>query len=173
MGLKIKHVDTIYYNDVEDTNALFELLGTTVFEKAYKEAVNSGVNFDNCTIEFIPKPKSINNMVKITPHYGSVVAMDWLKNIKFAYVECRGTVLFLESERDKEDEKRFIEELEKINYYRGYGTQELFGVIVFNDGTWFSRWEYDGSEGWEFNQIPSEETCKKNFPEIYGKMDKN
>jgi len=35
-----------------------------------------------------------------------------------------------------------------------FGSQELGGIIVFNDGSWLERREYDGSEWWEFQQTP-------------------
>lgn len=40
------------------------------------------------------------------------------------------------------------------NYDSGYGGQELFGIIWYNDGTWSDRGEYDGSEWWEHNSCP-------------------
>lgn len=46
--------------------------------------------------------------------------------------------------------------LEKINreYDSGYGEQELFGEVWFDDGTWLDRGEYDGSEWWNFQKVP-------------------
>lgn len=41
-----------------------------------------------------------------------------------------------------------------IKYDNGYGTQELFGVIWYMDGTYSTRWEYDGSEGWLHHECP-------------------
>lgn len=45
-----------------------------------------------------------------------------------------------------------------FNYDNGYGFQELYGVIYCRDSkgnpVWLTRWEYDGSEGWEFNSVP-------------------
>lgn len=41
-----------------------------------------------------------------------------------------------------------------FNYYNGYGGQELFGTVWLEDGTWFERGEYDGSEWWEHNKLP-------------------
>lgn len=41
-----------------------------------------------------------------------------------------------------------------FTYDNGYGGQELFGYIVFTDGTWLERAEYDGSEWWTYKQIP-------------------
>jgi hypothetical protein len=46
------------------------------------------------------------------------------------------------------------------DYDDGYGSQEVpeKTVIVFKDKTWLSRWEeYDGSEGWQYNECPSVE----------------
>lgn len=41
-----------------------------------------------------------------------------------------------------------------IRYNDSYGAQILFGVIWYADGTYSTRWEYDGSEGWEHHQCP-------------------
>ena len=46
-----------------------------------------------------------------------------------------------------------------FNYDAGYGIQELDGTIWLEDGTWFTRDEYDGSEWWLFHilsDIPEE-----------------
>ena len=47
----------------------------------------------------------------------------------------------------------FLKSLD-FEYNNGYGTQHLYGTIWLHDGTWFSRWEYDGSEGWEHHKCP-------------------
>ena len=46
--------------------------------------------------------------------------------------------------------------LKRINhdYDTGYGTQHLFGTIWYEDGTWSSRGEYDGSEWWFHSKVP-------------------
>ena len=36
----------------------------------------------------------------------------------------------------------------------GYGIQELFGYIWYDDGTWSERSEYDGAERWEHRERP-------------------
>jgi hypothetical protein len=41
-----------------------------------------------------------------------------------------------------------------FDYDSGYGSQELFGTIWFEDGTWAERREYDGSEWWEHRYCP-------------------
>ena len=42
-----------------------------------------------------------------------------------------------------------------FSYDNGYGWQELFGFIWWKDGTWSSRYEYDGKEKWVHNEIPT------------------
>lgn len=53
-------------------------------------------------------------------------------------------------------EEQFDAFLEALNfeYYNGYGGQELFGTIWYEDGTWADRGEYDGSEWWEHHSCP-------------------
>lgn len=42
-----------------------------------------------------------------------------------------------------------------FTYDSGYGGQELFGWVVFKDGTWLERGEYDGSEWWAYKEPPT------------------
>lgn len=42
-----------------------------------------------------------------------------------------------------------------FEYNNGYGTQEIYGYIWYNDGTWSERYEYDGSEWWSYKKCPS------------------
>ena len=42
---------------------------------------------------------------------------------------------------------KFLNNL-NFDYDEGYGGQELFGIILFKDGSWLERYEYDGSESW-------------------------
>lgn len=71
-----------------------------------------------------------------------------------SYIRTKGA--YLRPERTSEDIGRFIDDLFAIEYYNGYGGQELFGEVVFKDGTWLERWEYDGSEGWAHKSCPDE-----------------
>lgn len=41
-----------------------------------------------------------------------------------------------------------------VDYDSGYGGQELFGTIWYEDGTWSERGEYDGSEWWSLHKCP-------------------
>lgn len=51
------------------------------------------------------------------------------------------------------DKSNFLNCIDQ-NYESGYGGQELFGTIWYNDGTWSTRGEYDGSEWWEYHECP-------------------
>ena len=52
-----------------------------------------------------------------------------------------------------EDYERFLDHL-GFDYEAGYGSQELTGTIWFDDGSWSTRGEYDGSEWWENHKRP-------------------
>ena len=41
-----------------------------------------------------------------------------------------------------------------IEYDDGYGSQKLVGIIICENGVWFERAEYDGSEWWEKHEYP-------------------
>ena len=73
----------------------------------------------------------------------NVQIRDWNDNILHS---CSGTNLTVDA-------------LEKIDvtYDNSFGRQELFGYILFNDGTWLSRGEYDGNEWWDYNIPPTVE----------------
>lgn len=47
----------------------------------------------------------------------------------------------------------FLQNL-NFEYDNDYGTQELYGIIWFNDDSWANRGEYDGSEWWECYKLP-------------------
>ncbi|WP_456390639.1 hypothetical protein [Hydrogenimonas sp.] len=51
-----------------------------------------------------------------------------------------------------------------FDYDEGYGAQELFGVVVFTDGSWLERYEYDGAESWVHKRTPTE-------IEVFGECD--
>ena len=52
-----------------------------------------------------------------------------------------------------EELSRFLDSLDFM-YNHGYGFQSLYGNVWFEDGTWLSRGEYDGSEWWQYNACP-------------------
>lgn len=53
----------------------------------------------------------------------------------------------------EEELASFLESLD-FEYDAGYGSQELFGTVWLEDGTWLTRGEYDGSEWWEYHKLP-------------------
>jgi hypothetical protein len=55
-------------------------------------------------------------------------------------------------------------------YYAGYGSQEIASdlVIVFRDGSWLERYEYDGSEGWEYKIQPQQQDNALPFDKVKG-----
>jgi hypothetical protein len=59
-------------------------------------------------------------------------------------------------------EEEFNHELDKLDYEYddGYGCQELFGTVLFTDGSWLERNEYDGSENWMWTTAPTLPECE-------------
>ena len=52
-----------------------------------------------------------------------------------------------------DDLEKFLRYLD-FEYDDGFGGQELFGLVWYEDGTWSERNEYDGSEWWEYKKTP-------------------
>ena len=50
-----------------------------------------------------------------------------------------------------------------IDYDAGYGAQEIARdlVVVFKDGDWLTRDEYDGAESWELQSLPKKRIRSK------------
>jgi hypothetical protein len=94
------------------------------------------------------------------------------KVIKCAYVRfCEndylsedGTKFFLTTGFTRDEYNQFLSDIDK-NYNNGYGGQELYGVIWYEDGTWTTREEYDGSEWYEYHEVP-------NIPDYLNCIDK-
>ena len=53
----------------------------------------------------------------------------------------------------EEEYAKFLECLD-FEYDSGYGSQKLFGMIWYDDGSWSERDEYDGSEWWSLRSLP-------------------
>lgn len=81
------------------------------------------------------------------------------KEILWARIHCKYDVelpketIVLAPSHSQEDLENFYRSL-NFNYDNSYGTQHVYGCIVFTDNTWLSREEYDGSEWWEYNKCP-------------------
>ena len=53
----------------------------------------------------------------------------------------------------QEEYQKFLDLLD-FQYYNGFGCQELYGVIWYQDGTWSERHEYVGAEDWRYKKCP-------------------
>ena len=47
----------------------------------------------------------------------------------------------------------FLQSLD-FEYDSGFGGQELYGNVWYQDGTWSDRGEHDGSEWWQYQAVP-------------------
>lgn len=54
----------------------------------------------------------------------------------------------------QEEYEAFLKELD-FNYDNGYGFQHLYGTLWCDNGLWFDRHEYDGSECWQMHRYPN------------------
>jgi len=61
-----------------------------------------------------------------------------------------------------EEYKKFMKFMDR-EYDKGYGSQNLHGIIYCEDNIWIDRGEYDGSEWWNVNKYPD---LRKSFDEI-------
>jgi hypothetical protein len=63
------------------------------------------------------------------------------------------------------DLNQFKNDVVSLGQYDGgfNSRQQLFGDVVFKDGSWLSRMEYDGSEWWHYNIKPTYEAYIKDL----------
>jgi hypothetical protein len=62
----------------------------------------------------------------------------------------------------KEEYEKFLSFLDR-EYNASYGSQTIYGTIFCEDGVWFDRGEYDGSEWWSCNKYPD---LRHSFDEV-------
>lgn len=137
-------------------NALFELLGKRYTKDTFDGIVKMGTNLDDYTIT-TKKDSCGRETINVVPNWQATATKEWFKRIKFAKIEYNDITSVLPSNRTEEDEQDFYQTLASIDYDNGWGTQEFFGIIAYNDGSWLDRGEYDGSEWWESHHYPREE----------------
>lgn len=80
-----------------------------------------------------------------------ILAADIYKD--YNYGEKADTIAQLTVGFSQEDYDNFLTKLD-FTYDSGFGGQHLFGTIWYEDGTWSSRGEYDGSEWRKYNFVP-------------------
>ena len=76
-----------------------------------------------------------------------------LPKVIAATIEIYDEVYNLKIAPSEEEYSAFLDKLD-FDYNDGYGSQELFGTIWFEGGTWGEREEYDGSEWWGYHMCP-------------------
>lgn len=81
-----------------------------------------------------------------------VVKCAWFADYDADYGFVKGRKWLLRENYSREEWESLMVALD-FEYHNGYGGQNLFGVIWYEDGTWSSRGEYDGSEWWEYNAV--------------------
>ena len=65
-------------------------------------------------------------------------------------------VLWVGNSEIKTDWDNFAK-IANINYNSGYGGQKVaYDLLIVGKDWWLERHEYDGSEWWEFKQLPKE-----------------
>lgn len=94
----------------------------------------------NAKQEFIGHTAEVKSKIKAAAIYTD----DWEPDLK----DC------LKVGYTGEDYNNFLTRLD-FSYDSGYGGQELYGMIWYEDGTWSERGEYDGSEWWDYRAVPS------------------
>lgn len=52
-------------------------------------------------------------------------------------------------------------------YDNDYGVQYIYGYILFRDGSWLERREYDGAEWWKFMIPPTKENVENYINTLY------
>lgn len=77
----------------------------------------------------------------------------WEGGYNYETNEYENKLVVLKVNYSESDYNAFLQQLD-YEYDNGCGDQELEGTIWYEDGTWSSRGEYDGSEWWEYNQCP-------------------
>jgi hypothetical protein len=104
--------------------------------------------------EFISHLEEIqenNKEVKVT----SAIIVD-ARTLRYGVISAvpLDLIIVLHPNYSDSEYNNFLEAL-NFEYYSGYGVQELYGYIWYNEGTWSERYEYDGREWWVYKKCPS------------------
>lgn len=73
--------------------------------------------------------------------------------VKCASITYNDEQILLPINYSSNDYAKFYNEL-NFEYDSGWGSQNLYGTIWMDDGTWFERYEYDGKEKWSYKRCP-------------------
>jgi hypothetical protein len=69
------------------------------------------------------------------------------------YCDDGNIIALLKKGHTDQEFEEFMHDLD-FDYDAGYGMQYIDGTVWFDDGTWLSRNEYDGSEWWVYLGTP-------------------
>lgn len=58
------------------------------------------------------------------------------------------------------EDTNFLLNFLNFSYDEGFGMQYIYGYILFSDGSWLERREYDGAEWWKFMTLPTKESIE-------------
>lgn len=58
------------------------------------------------------------------------------------------------------EDTNFLLKFLNFSYDTGFGMQYIYGYILFSDGSWLERREYDGAEWWKFMTLPTKESIE-------------
>jgi hypothetical protein len=97
----------------------------------------------NAKQELLEELKEIGNTVRI-----KCASIEY-EEFRFKPIQKTLKVNYSEQEYSK-----FLDSMD-FEYSNSYDTQQLFGTIWLEDGTWLTRSEYDGSEWWFHNILPN------------------
>jgi hypothetical protein len=62
-----------------------------------------------------------------------------------------------------------FKEIANIEYDPGYGGQEIAkDLVIVGRDFWFERYEYDGSEWWEYKEPPCKSPSANSFEKVKG-----
>ena len=93
------------------------------------------------------KEEFLELALKLKPLCATISRTSWweVDGDKNCILKCKYT---------EEEYNSFLESLD-FTYDDGYGSQELYGTIWFENGYWAERGEYDGSEWWVLRAYPT------------------
>ena len=71
------------------------------------------------------------------------------------------------------DKDKFFEDIKNLEYDSGYGLEVInLDLIIVGDNFYLTRWEYDGSEGFEYITMPVKPKNKKEYSRDFVISDK-
>jgi hypothetical protein len=97
--------------------------------------------------------ENITNIKHMTNAKDEFLRITHIHRVLCATITNAGVTHNLKVGYSPEDYNKFLESI-NFEYDAGYGTMNLHGVIWMQDGTWYDRGEYDGSEWWEYRSAP-------------------